>query len=574
MAETLAIPQSDGALLAAQAKAGQAGVDAYEAAKQELAANSGRTIQGAMTSATARGAPSGALPEVMSGAQDISNQRMNSLTGAQAAYQDAMTSREARMSDYQGAIQGARGLIKDQVNQTIAPMTAQAGFALDELRRSGTNRVDEINANSALEKMRFEAEAAARQQAWEIEQMQRAAAARSSGGGGGGGGGDDRETITTEGQLMGALAGPTADWLEKAHGAAQSARTTAYEQVRTQEDQFVNPSKYEGTHGWQVLPPMGAAIGPKPTKPTFNGSADRYSEAMQRYNADLAKWNEAKAAFEQSSGDLGMAPSTFGRRPTDKPASVLAWEAARDARIPDVLAPQSQRFRQNIMGGEYAAILDPIANSDAWQNQGQLDYQFGLGEGPSQYSADIVRNAQIQAALGLQDQGYDFSGPLFQAAIRADENAPTARDILGNRYGEGDTEDQLGRVQDQIDRELAAETRARTDYNFAQTLNADRRAIESDNEDEAAAAFQNATGYLPSDLDFGNTREAAAFMTQYEGDIIDARDAVREVMVGTNPSEAKAKKKLIEEFLIDPYSDDPQEAAAARRIWKMLGLSL
>ncbi len=56
-----AIPQTDAALLAAQAQAGQAGVLAYEAAKREMAANRQQATSDAMAAAQGRGAPAGEM---------------------------------------------------------------------------------------------------------------------------------------------------------------------------------------------------------------------------------------------------------------------------------------------------------------------------------------------------------------------------------------------------------------------------------------------------------------------------------------------------------------------------------
>ena len=163
-----AIPQSDGALLAAQAKAGQAGLDAYEAAKAEMSSNRNNAISGALSAAQSRGAPNAAMQSTLAGAEQVYDQRQASLTGAEAAYKDAMASRSQRAQDYQGAIQGARGLISDQAAQAVAPIRAQSEFQINQLRQSGQNRVSEINANQSLNMSRMTAEGAARQQQYDL----------------------------------------------------------------------------------------------------------------------------------------------------------------------------------------------------------------------------------------------------------------------------------------------------------------------------------------------------------------------------------------------------------------------
>lgn len=164
-----AIPQSDAALLAAQAKAGQAGLDAYEAAKAEMSANRSNAISGALSAAQSRGVPNAAMQSTLAGAEQVYNNRQASLTGAEAAYKDAMASRSQRAQDYQGAIQGARSLISDQVAQSVAPIRAQSEFQINQLRQSGENRVSEINANQALDMSRMAAESAARQQQYDLD---------------------------------------------------------------------------------------------------------------------------------------------------------------------------------------------------------------------------------------------------------------------------------------------------------------------------------------------------------------------------------------------------------------------
>src|SRR5262249_6433446 len=106
-----AIPAADPALLAAQAKAGQAGVDAYKAAQNELTNQRQNALQQAMQEAALRGAPAGAMQSIGSTITAPYDQGISSMTQRSADYQAEMGRRDRTLADYNAAVQSARSLI-------------------------------------------------------------------------------------------------------------------------------------------------------------------------------------------------------------------------------------------------------------------------------------------------------------------------------------------------------------------------------------------------------------------------------------------------------------------------------
>src|SRR5262245_21370462 len=120
------IPTSDAALLAAQAKAGQAGVDAYEAARAEMERQRTASVQTAMQEAALRGAPAGAVTGTAAAAPY--EQRIASLTQGQGAYQAELASRERRLADYNAAVLSRRGLLSRAGQPGSGPVPAAAAL--------------------------------------------------------------------------------------------------------------------------------------------------------------------------------------------------------------------------------------------------------------------------------------------------------------------------------------------------------------------------------------------------------------------------------------------------------------
>jgi hypothetical protein len=167
---TTNIPTTDPALLAAQSKAGQAGVDAYNAAISTLQQQRQAAVSSAMTSAAARG-----LAEPGAG-QDVGrmyDSRISQLQAGMGQFQADTAARGQRLSDYNAAVNSARNLIPGQVSIATAPIKAQGEFDVWKIGAEGRQKVDQINAQKELVGAQMEAA--------------KLAAAHSGGGGGGGG---------------------------------------------------------------------------------------------------------------------------------------------------------------------------------------------------------------------------------------------------------------------------------------------------------------------------------------------------------------------------------------------------
>jgi hypothetical protein len=167
-----AIPIADPALLAAQAKAGQAGVDAYHSAIASLQQQRQGAVQTAMQEAALRGSPAGAMQSQQSIMSAPYDSRIASLTENQGAYEASIAARDRRMADYNAAVQGARSYIPEQVRLAVAPINAQADYQVRQTQIRGEQTVAGINAETEL----MLAKMAAALQAAQIAAAKKAAA--------------------------------------------------------------------------------------------------------------------------------------------------------------------------------------------------------------------------------------------------------------------------------------------------------------------------------------------------------------------------------------------------------------
>lgn len=167
------IPAANAALLAAQAKAGQAGVDAYKAAQAELQNQRKTAVQQAMQEAALRGAPTGAVGSIASTITGPYDQAIAGMSQASSAYQASMAARDRRMADYNQAVLATRSYIPQQVEMAVAPIRAQGEYNVRQEQIRGQQSVAEIEANTDLTRARMDATA----QAAAIKAAQDAAAA-------------------------------------------------------------------------------------------------------------------------------------------------------------------------------------------------------------------------------------------------------------------------------------------------------------------------------------------------------------------------------------------------------------
>ena len=206
-----AIPQNDKALLAAQAKAGQAGVDAYQAAKSEMAADQQQVLQHATEAAQARGGPAQAAKLATSQANDAYNKGQAQLSRGQANTAARSAGRQESMNLYNQMVLGSRSLIEDQAEAAALMINTQSEADVAGIRRQGESNVNSINSQMELEAAQFEQamrqaekDAQLEQERWEREMEQRERLARMSAGGGGGSGSGGRSA--TQAEIKAALA--------------------------------------------------------------------------------------------------------------------------------------------------------------------------------------------------------------------------------------------------------------------------------------------------------------------------------------------------------------------------------
>jgi len=187
----MAVPAADAALLAAQAKAGKAGVDAYTAAKAQLAKQRQSAVQQAMQEAALRGGPAAAAQSQQGVITAPYDERIASLTQGGAAFSADMAARARRLADYNVAVQGARSFIPEQAAMAVAPINARGEYEVRSIGRTSEGKVAAIDAQRRLVEAQMAAAALA-------------AARRGGGGGGGGrgggggGGGGSRKVNKTE----------------------------------------------------------------------------------------------------------------------------------------------------------------------------------------------------------------------------------------------------------------------------------------------------------------------------------------------------------------------------------------
>jgi hypothetical protein len=211
-ATTTNIPTTDPALLAAQAKAGQAGVDAYNAAINTLQSQRATAVNSAMTATAARGI---AEPGAGGDVGRMYDSRISQLQSGLGQFQANTAARGQRLADYNAAVGSARSLIPGQVSMITAPIKAQGEYDVWKIGAQGRQDVDKINAQQKL----IEAQIAAAQ----------AAAAKGGGGGGGGrgGGGGGGSAPKVTGANAAAVIKDAANQLTAAYAApaAQAAQT-------------------------------------------------------------------------------------------------------------------------------------------------------------------------------------------------------------------------------------------------------------------------------------------------------------------------------------------------------------
>lgn len=149
---------NDPALLRAQAQNGRDGENAWRQATAALTQQRQSAVQQAMQEAALRGAPGAALGQIQNQVAQPYNRAIRNTTQMGAAFGTEMASRQDRMYDFNQAVLAARQLIPTQIQAALAPIRAQNRYNLQSIRQEGTNRIGELNAQTALElaKLRYQ----------------------------------------------------------------------------------------------------------------------------------------------------------------------------------------------------------------------------------------------------------------------------------------------------------------------------------------------------------------------------------------------------------------------------------
>lgn len=372
----MAVPAADAALLAAQAKAGQAGVDAYEAAKAELTDQRQQAVQSAMQEAAMRGSPADAAASQQSIATAPYDQRIASLTQGGAAYKADMSARDQRLQDYNAAVNAARSFIPEQTAQQVAPINARANFDLKAIDRTSEGKVLGIDAQRRLVEAQMAAAALA-------------AASRGGGGGGGRGGGgggggkgSDKGTLS-EGKLASALVAGARDKL--------NAATTAIKAK-------AQPNMKEGNKA-KFIAVMKNAAGQLAANEKASNQRVNDSMAASYMQKGLAYANGRQVSAAPTRAQaVASAISKAISAGTAKPAApaVSGFPNARvtstgqPINTPAQLAPTVQQRSTTQPGGMFGSAVSRLLGRPAAPSAGSL---------PSQPHLSSAQKAATQAAI-------------------------------------------------------------------------------------------------------------------------------------------------------------------------------
>lgn len=516
------IPVDDKALLNAQAKAGPAGVEAYEAAKKELAAQQAAAAARAQAEAARRGTPGVAVGGVSAGSDEMYSRRLASMTEAGALAGAQAAARDARMEDYSGAVGQARSLIADQTAQTVAPINAETEYKIKALTRQGQNEVDRINAQ-----MRLDAARAA------------AAMASASRGGGGGGGGSTKKTSISEGNLSGsmrtigqsnlvgaaeaaaaAVARAQAEQQPKVRNAMSNLYKTPIGQAMQRNVQSTMSGStfrtaFTGNPNTGTIPNTIAnpnydgpkplfSVKPKPLTPTTD---PRYARPTP---SDAAKVNAENARVRQSV--VADAYRRMGGRGLTNP---MYADPLRNGDFGAILGPWLDQFtdpylaaansRENYTGptsiGDIERTLYGNPNASPAGNIGDVNWANNSREDLGQLglrSRDIsiaaMKNAAIEAAQQLADAGYDVNETDLMGALNStDVRGKTGYDVYSeDTYGEDTAEQAQRKMQAYTDRQAAK---------IAQSEDIDEATAQGELEQFREIVLQQTGGYAPEQID-------------------------------------------------------------------------
>lgn len=487
------IPAADAALLAAQAKAGQAGVDAYKAAQTTLQTQRQGAVDMAMREAALRGAPTGAMESQVSTMTQPYDQRIASLAQGQAAFQGDMAARDRRMTDYNAAVNAARSYIPQQTEQAVAPIRARGEYEVRQQQIAGDRSVSEINANLRL----TEAKMAAAFQAAMIKAAQDAAKEAAKGRGGGAG-------KLNQGELQSML---SAGGLERVGRAAQTVKDlTAANRAKAVSESQAGMRAATAAGRAKLTPEQQRA---QQRENTAAESAFAFNRGMGRSTAVTSRavgqaiarsagptrsgWDAFKGALNGgiTGGSQGSPWDVFdnlGKQAALPTASQLAAQAAEARAERERINQETNQQRNSVLQTTFdkyrspvgyitpdqLSMFDPVdasflVNSPAFlANDRDVDrYLLGAPYASKQfqgqsdpYSVQVMRDALAAAGDDLLGQGYEFDYPQFMNAIG--NKGQSYFNARAEEMGQDNTEDIYKRqVSERKDAESAAEDAAR-----------------------------------------------------------------------------------------------------------------
>lgn len=468
------IPQADAALLAAQAQAGQAGVAAYQAAKAELEGQRSNALQTALREASLRGTPLEAAQSLQSQVTGGYDRQLAQLSQGQASFTADMAARGQRATDYNAAVGSARSLIPVQVQQQVAPILARNQFELGQIDRQSAARVSEIEAQRRL----YEARAAAEFEAYmvrkrEADEKERQRAAKEA-----------AEKAAEEAEmpdlnqseLRAALVeGGRANLGQVYNDAAQTARRRADDSAeekrfrnQSRNAQDVRQAEERRRQQLQQQQRVGAAAGIFGADPASVLQSPSQRQQQRRLQASPGSMPYIAAGVRsqptRSTSDVSRAMAAEVNRLRSQQAQQRDVLQARSSQAGRPPFPTGFISPEELGGmGSYGQILGGAGEQLTPTSLTRL-----IGGAPDQYgqvspiASDLFREAMLNAAANLSEQGYDLDDAQILEAIGSDDlydAGGTLFDVESRATGGRDIRDQFERDQAQMKADEADQRR-------------------------------------------------------------------------------------------------------------------
>jgi len=576
-----AIPVADPGLLAAQSKAGQAGVDAYNAAISTLQQQKQNAVQTALQEAAMRGAPTGAAQSQAGIINAPYDTRIASLTQNLGGYQAAQEARSSRMADYNAAVMAAREYIPEQVRLATAPINAQADYAVRRSQIEGEQNVAGINAETELTLARM----AAALQAAKTRDAKAAAAKKAA------------EQKLNQGELTAlmsqrgaeALTG-RADQIRQILSANEAATKKAAQD--TAASNKASQDKATNQNYWDLMAASytGKAVQEeqRKTPTTLNAirsaavNADRVPLPMQVSAGNVAQAQNTAdiIGYDRYSGrpiygatgqnPAGMVPG--GPNPVagaglaamsmwnsiNQNASRLRGITAGQQSVRDLASGVVQRQKEtgaNLLGSVMGSIRDSNAKYSAIDSQtgrraymtpdqvegldpmtremlmgatqiqginGLQDFEDLVVGAPSErnrgianpYSSTVVRDAMLEVAKSLQDQGYAIDEAQIRNALPG--KIPSLYNLLAGQ-------------SDQLSSEDAYQAAEAAAADAAKAAATDEKATTKADEAEASAGLRGKYGRTPP-KELGPAADVLQTIVDNQPQLESIRQAIRGIV--------------------------------------------